>query len=149
MARIYNSNKSTLDEVRMSAVLACDKLEQCPPTSNAARFHISRSFCQASKLYYSDINNHDALPSHVDSGGYRLNGDVLEPILMTLDPMPSTIEQVISCNCMGKCDTKRCPCKSKQTKCTLLCHKKQKYDHSNCLNWIESYDFIQISSMLQ
>ena len=70
-------------------------------------------------------------------------------ILMTLDPMSSTIEQVISCNCMGKCETKRCPCKSKQTKCTLLCHKKQKYDHSNCLNWIESYNFIQISSMLQ
>ena len=86
MAQIYNSwNKSTLDEVRVAGVLACDKLEQCPPTSNAARFHISRSFCQASKLYYSGINNHDALPSPVDSGGYRLNGDVLEPILMTLD----------------------------------------------------------------
>ena len=137
MARIYNSNKSTLDEVRVSAILACDMLEECPPTSNAARFHISRSFCQASKLYYSDLPNHDALSSPVDSG-YRLNGDVLEPILMTNEPMPRMIEEAVTCNCMGKCDTRRCPCRSKSTKCTLLCHKKQKYDHSNCLNWNEN-----------
>ena len=32
MARVYNSNKATLDEVRVSALLACDKPEDCPPT---------------------------------------------------------------------------------------------------------------------
>ena len=135
-ARVYNSNKATLDEVRVSALLACNKLEDCPPTSNAAKYHICRALNQACRLNNPDISNHQGdLPSPIDSGGYRMDGDSLVPIMMTLDPMADSVEEDVYCNCMTPCDTRRCPCRKSGNKCSLLCHKKLKYDHSSCMNW--------------
>ena len=63
------------------------------------------------------------------------------------EPMPAVIDDAITCNCMGKCDTRRCPCKAKPTKCSLLCHKKQKYDHTNCLNFNENWQSMLLQYM--
>ena len=139
MARTYNSNKATLDKVRVSALLACDKPEDCPPTSNAAKFHISRSFCQAAKLHYADLaNHHDNLPSPISSGGHKLDRGTLVPIMMTTEPVPNSIVEDITCICKTMCDTKKCSCRANGYKCSLLCHKNLKYDHSNCMNWNEN-----------
>ncbi len=104
MARVYNSNKATLDEVRVSALLACDKPEDCPPTSNAAKYHISRSFCHAARLKYPHVASHsDHLPSPLSSGGYKMEGDALVPVMMTLEPMSISIEEDVSCNLVHYC----------------------------------------------
>ena len=104
MARVYNSNKNTLNEVRESVLLARNKpksaLRTVPATSNPAKFHICRTFFQAAKLLYPDITSHqDDLPSSVDSGGHRMEGDQLVPIMMTLEWTYLCIDEAVSCDC--------------------------------------------------
>ena len=104
-----------------------------------SKFHISRSFCQAAKLHYADLaNHHDNLPSPISSGGHKLDRGTLVPIMMTTEPMPNSIVEDITCNCKTMCDTKKCSCRVDGYKCSLLCHKNLKYDHSNCMNWSEN-----------
>ena len=53
---------------------------------------------------------------------------------MTLEPMPDEVEENDTSNCVTKCANKMCSCRSRGNKCALLCHKKLKYSHENCVN---------------
>ena len=38
---------------------------------------------------------------------------------------------VEACNCSGKCATKSCPCKERDTQCCTKCHQKKKCPYAN------------------
>ena len=134
MARQYGSTKNTLNEVRVTTLLLHDKPEESPPTSNAAGFHLKRSFCQAAKWIYAAETSHADLPSSVESGGFKEEGGHLVPIMMSTDPMPKMIQEIVTCNCEGFCNSKHCKCFKGILHCTHLCHKKLKFNHERCLN---------------
>ena len=134
MCREFNSIQDTLDEVRVTTLLATTKPEDNPPTSNAARFHICRAFCQAAKFVNASQPLHSDLPSPVASGGFKEEAGHLIPIMLTTESMPDMIQELITCNCQGNCRSRNCNCKKRTLKCTLLCHKQLKYNHDNCLN---------------
>ena len=136
LCRLYKDPSSeSLDSLRVRTLLISTKPEENPPTSNAGRFHILRSIFQASRWEYAYLPYHCGLPSATDYGGYYIDdsGKML-PIIMTLEPMPDVVEEIITCNCLTKCVNKRCSCKLSGNKCALLCHKKLKYSHDNCEN---------------
>ena len=134
MARKYDSTKDTLDEIRVTTLLSCDKPEDSPSTSNAVKYHLCRSFYQAARWINSSQNCHDDLPSPVSSGEFREKKGRLVPIMVTTEPMAAMLEEIVTCNCLGSCETGRCKSKKAGMKCTLLCHKKMKYNHDKGLN---------------
>ena len=93
-----------LGSIRVRTLLLSTKPEDNPPTSNAAFFHICRAFLQASRWQYAYLNDHSSLTSPVGSGGFfKQQSGELAPVMMTLDPMPDMVEEVITCNCEGTC----------------------------------------------
>ena len=134
LSRMYNSTKDTLDEFRVTTLLACDKPEDNPPASNAAHYHLCRSFCQASKWLHACKLCHANLPSPISSGGFKETNGQLVPIMVTTNPMPKMLVELIICDCQTGCGTKKCACKRGCIKCCLLCHKKLKYNHDTCQN---------------
>ena len=132
MVRLYNSNKDTLDQARVTTLLTSDKPEDSPPTSNAAKYHIRRAFCQAAKLIHASQNWHANLPSPVSSGGFMEVEGRLVPVMTTIEQMPAKLLDILICKCATSCDTKKCKCQTAGMGCTLLCHKK--YNHNNCKN---------------
>ena len=99
---MYGSTKNTLNEVHVMILLLHDKPEDSLPTSNAAGFHLRRSFCQAAKLIYAAETSHADLPSPVEGRDFRNEGGHLVPIMMSPDPMP----KIVTCNCQGFCNSK-------------------------------------------
>ena len=112
--------------------LLSDKPEDSPPTSNAAKYHIRRAFCQAAKLIHASQNWHANLPSPVSSGGFMEVEGRLVPVMTTIEQMPAKLLDILICKCTTSCDTKKCKCQTAGMGCTLLCHKK--YNHNNCKN---------------
>ena len=138
ICRMYKCAENTLDDIRVRTLVSSSKPEDNPPTSNAARFHICRSFCQAAKWLYAYSNSHRDLPSPVASGGFKTDKDGgLSPIMMTLQPMPEVLLEVATCNCQSNCQSGRCACLKSGLKCTILCHKSLKYSQGNCKNTTE------------
>ena len=133
MARQYGSTEDTLNEVRVTSLLLCDKPEDSPPTSNAAGFHLRRSICQASKWVHASKVSHEDLPSPVESGCFQEEEGHLIPI-MTTEPMPAMLQEIVTCNCQGNCNSGRCKCQKAGLRCTHLCHKTLKFNHEKCLN---------------
>ena len=134
MARQYESCKDTLDKVRVTTLLLHEKPEDSPPTSNAADLHLRRSFYQAARwVNAAEVANND-LPSAIESEGFRKEGSHLIPIMMTTEPMPAMIQEIVTCNCLGDCNSSRCKCRKAGLTCTHLCHKKLKFNHEGCLN---------------
>ena len=134
MCKLFNSILEDLDELRVRTLLSSAKPEDNPPTNNAAHFHVCRAFCQATKWLYAHKPKHIDLPSPVESGGFRLEDDKLVPIMMTTEPMPDALIEVTTCNCEADCLSRRCSCKKTELHCTVLCHKKLKFNHDRCAN---------------
>ena len=74
MCREFNSPKDTLDEVRVTTLLATIKPEDIPPTSNAARFHLSKSFCQAAKWVHASLSNQNQIICLLSDSYYIVSG---------------------------------------------------------------------------
>ena len=113
MCRKFNSPKDILDEVRVTTLLATIKHEDYPPTSNATRFYLSRTFCQAAKWVHAILSLHSDIPSSVASGGFKEEQGRLVPIMVTLEPMSDTVQEMVTCNCQGNCQSGHCCCKKK------------------------------------
>ena len=133
MCRAYNSLKDTLDEVRVTILLSTNKPEDNPPTSNAAKFHLCRSFCQAARWVNSGLLLHCDLPSTISCGGFTESDGLFMPIMITQEPRSEAMQEMVTCNCTGNYQVGQCGCKKKNLKCTVLCHKKLKYNHDKCL----------------
>ena len=140
MCRLYKAKEDTLNKVRVRSLLLTSKPEENPPTSNAAHYHICRSFLQASKwIYAHQLSHTNFIPSPVTSGGFvSLEDGTLKPITSTLEAVPDAVIGGVSCNCKLDCLSRRCGCYQSGNKCTVLCHKSQKYNSEACRNIVQA-----------
>lgn len=95
------------------------KPDALPPTFDALHQHTLRGHHQTmiwKQAHLCSMNLLDPLQS-----GWRLTGRVLEPILMTLDPIPTSCKELISCQCKSGCRTNRCSCRKHNMPCIKVC----------------------------
>ena len=83
----------SIDEARHIMFYKFAKPEALLPTSDTLRFHLMRvhAHCAPPKL-----------PS-VDTMGWKCCEGRLEPILMSLSPIPSACLEIIACSCKMRC----------------------------------------------
>ena len=137
VCRIYDVHKTdSIDAARHILFSKTGKPEAMSPTSDALRFHLMRVHYQAMVWR----NAHCAvpeLPAPVDMG-WKHDGDSgLQPILMSLSPIPESCLEMISCSCQKQCTTHRCKCRKSGLRCTAMCAcQQQKEDQTPCLNMV-------------
>ena len=71
------------------------------------------------------------LPSP-DGLGWKLENDVLQPVLMTKNSTPQGIAELTTCGCEKSKCLRNCSCKSSNLPCTEACACMA--DHESCSN---------------
>ena len=109
------------------------KPEAMAPTSDALRFHLKRVH------YQSMIGRNDHCPTPElpapSEMGWRLVDSELQPVLMTLSPIPDGCLEMIACSCSKQCKTRRCKCQKSGLPCTSMCAcQHQTGDQTACMN---------------
>ena len=90
-----------------------------PPTSDALQFHTKRCHLQSMVWFQADTADM-TLPPPTSLGWKVVQGDLM-PELMSLDPIPVSCLEIISCQCAKGCGTLRCKCKKSNLRCTGAC----------------------------
>lgn len=106
---------------RKSVVKKAVNLATLPPTSDAARQHFFRVYCQIQQWLSSKISP--------ESWGWQKQ-DILMPTKMTQDAAPLEILNMIFCNCKTGCK-KACGCRKAGISCSSACGHCQT---GNCTN---------------
>ena len=90
------------------------QLKSLPPTSGSAKYHSLRAYYQVQVW----LGNDALLP--VDWGWKNEHARLL-PIASEAKAAPSTLLQMIRCNCKTDCSTARCTCKKHNLECSSAC----------------------------
>lgn len=111
----------TADSARHFLFGKLKSLPDLPPTTDSLRFHIYRCHNQTQIFKNAHLNNIPAEDS--DHSGWRLNNNnQWEPILSSLEAVPSMYDEMKSCGCAkGRCGDNRCFCHKKGLPCMPLC----------------------------
>ena len=135
VCRIYGVHKTdSVDAARHVLFSKTGKPEALSPTSDALRFHLMRVHYQT-MVWRNAHCGVPELPAPVDMG--RKHGDSgLQPILMSLSPIPESCLEMISCACQKQCKTRRCKCRQSGLRCTAMCACQQQIDDQTpyCMN---------------
>ena len=93
--------------------------EKLPPTLDALTFHLRRANyqCYIWKSACSAILN---LPSPVGNG-WIMENDILKQELMIHDAVPTSVVELVRCQCKKACKTNSCSCKKENLICTEAC----------------------------
>ena len=91
----------SIDEARHIMFYKFEKPEGLPPTSDTLRFHLMQ------------VHAHCATPElpSVDTMGWECCEGRLEPILMSLSPIPSACLEIIACSCKTRRISSRYKCR--------------------------------------
>jgi hypothetical protein len=133
VCKIYGMNNlETTDSVRRVMFEKACKPEAMPPTSDALKFHIQRVHYQS--LIWKEA--HCPLPNlpNVTELGWKRVATNLQPVLMTLHPIPESCLELVSCSCRSRCRTMRCSCRKAKLGCTAACVCRQQTDQDGCFN---------------
>ena len=98
----------SIDAARHLLFSKTGKPEAMSPTSDVLRFHLTIVYYQAILL----SNAHCLTPElPVPSGmGRRLGESGLQPVLISLSPIPYSCPEMVACPCRKQCKTCRCKC---------------------------------------
>ena len=102
VCRIYNVNRTdSIDAARHLLFSKTGKPEAMASTSDALRFHLKR-------VHYQSMiwrNAHCPTPEQPAPSemGWRLVDSELQPILMTLSPIPDSCLEMVACSCRKQC----------------------------------------------
>ena len=130
---MYNFDQvDTTDAVRTVLFFKARKAEHMPLTSNALCFNLMRSHYQA-LVWKQAICTDRAIPRS-QKMGWQLNGELLNPPLLSLDPIPKACHDVTYRTCRTGCRTFPCSCKKARMSCTRACACKEVID-SQCANF--------------
>ena len=134
VCRMYDVlSADSVDAARHVLFCKAGKPEAMSPTSDALKFHLMRVHYQTMVWRYA-LNATPELPSPVGMGWKRLDPG-LQPILMSLDPIPKSCLELISCACRKQCQTRRCKCRKSGLLCATICACQQQVDdQTTCLN---------------
>ena len=106
--------------------------QKLPPTERAAFYHSLRVYLQI-MLWKRLLNEHDDLDPQ--QWGWRLDRDVLRPIMTNLDAAPDSLLKFVRCKCKlsskNPCGTNTCSCRKNGLKCVTACGD---YRGENCEN---------------
>ena len=120
ICKVYNvPNASTVNKARAILFAKSCATDSLPPTSDALSFHIKRAHYQTS-VWRQANKQYPELPPP-ETMGWRLEGTLLVPVLMSLPPVPDSCIELISCNCITRCMSARCKCKRTNLRCTAAC----------------------------
>lgn len=91
------------------------KLENLPPTADAARQHFYRVYLQVQKWMSCEMNPED--------WGWERDtlNDILKPIEMKENAAPEKILKMIFCSCTSGCIKGSCTCRKSGLKCAIIC----------------------------
>ena len=127
VCRMYNCDQvDTADKVCTTLFFKASKPEHMPPTSNALRFHLIRSQYQA--LVWKQTICTDPALRQPQEMGWQLDGELLNPTLLSLDPIPNACHDVTHCTCRTSCRIFRCSCRKAIIFCTRACVCKKVID---------------------
>lgn len=127
---MYGVDVESVDTARRIMFEKGTKHESLPPTSNSLQLHIQRVHFQTMVWKESHCATPD-LPDPADMG-WRREDSGLQPILMTLDPIPKVCVELISCGCTTPCQTRQCSCRKAHIPCIGQCGCKKR--GLRCLN---------------
>ena len=128
---LYKSPEEILDLAREKMFGKVSQPEKLPPTSDAFHQHLLRCHYQ-SMVWRTAHLGKPTLPKPEETG-WRIQDDVLVPVLMTLDPIPKACIEMVSCRCKTGCSTLRCRCRKSTVVCTELCGCTKTGDN-RCIN---------------
>ena len=94
--------------------------EDLPPTTDSLRQHIKRANYQC-LVWKLALQSQPLIPSPVGNGWCITEGE-MHPVLMTLDPAPKALLNVITCACKTSGCRGRCTCSSEGLICTAACN---------------------------
>ena len=93
--------------------------ENLPPTSDALKHHIMRAHLQT-MIWLKAREPQPEIPQATDCG-WKLESITLQPVLLTVDPVPHACLNLVSCSCRGTCVTRRCSCCKSNMSFTGIC----------------------------
>ena len=109
MCRMYNVQRTdSVDTARHLLFPKTAKPEAMPPTSDAFRFHLLRAHYQA-MVWMKAFCPQPELPATTEMG-WRVCEAGLEPILMSLCPIPTSCLEIVACGCKKQCQNRQCKC---------------------------------------
>ena len=131
VCRIYNVDKTdSVDAARHILFAKTGKPEAMAPTSDALYFHLRRVHHQVMiwrKAHCPTPELH--APTEM---GWKLGESGLQPILMSLSPIPDSCLEMVACTCRKQCKTQRCKCAKSSLRCTSMCACHQQ--SHDCMN---------------
>ena len=134
VCRIYNVHRTdSIDAARHLLFSKTGKPAAMTPTSDVLRFHLKRVHYQ-SMIWRNAHCPTPELPAPSEMG-WRLVDSELQPVLMTLSPIPNSCLEMVTCSCRKQCKTRRCKCQKSGLRCTSMCAcQHQTDDHTVCMN---------------
>ncbi len=125
VCKLYGSKTlHNTNSVRETMLLSCSKPELMPPTSDALKYHMQRAFYQSKIWHCANITLLNIPDPMTPGAGWSAKEARLQPLLMTKDPIPKAIREMIACQaCTTGCNSMRCKCFKERLHCTRLCHK--------------------------
>ena len=119
---MYDSKCTTNDVNETRYKLFCRrqaKNESLPPSSHCLDHHIDRANYQA-LIWKRAIQANPSYPSPIGNG-WEMREETMEPTLMTQDPAPKALIEVVTCGCKVSQCQGRCSCSSQGLLCTIAC----------------------------
>ena len=108
------------------------KPDQMPPSSDALRLHIQRAHYQSMAWKRAHCQRPN-LPDPTELG-WKRNVAGLQPFLMSLNPIPESCIEPVSCSCQSKCWTMRYSCRKAKIGCTTVCACRTEDGVDSCFN---------------
>ena len=131
---IYNVHRiDSIDAARHLLFSMTGKSEAMATTSDALRFHLKRVHYQ-SMIWRNAHCPTPELPAPSEIG-WRLVDSELQPVRMTLSPIPDSCLEMVAYSCRKQCKTRRCKCQKSGLRCTSMCaFQHQTDDQTACMN---------------
>ena len=144
VCRIYNVHRTdSIDAARHLLFSKTGKPEAMAPTSDALRFHLTRIHYQ-SRIWRNAHCPTPELPAPSEIG-WRLVDSELQPVLMTLSPIPDSCLEMVACSCRKQCKTRRCKCQKSGLRCTSMCACQHQMDDQMACTNRHSWRLITVS----
>lgn len=133
VCKVYNvATLQTTDSVRRVMFGKGCPPEQMPPSSDALSFHIQRAHYQC--MVWKRAHCQRPNLSDPTELGWRRDATGLHPVLMSLNPIPESCIELVSCSCQSKCRTMRCSCRKASIGCTTVCGCRSDEGVYSCFN---------------
>ena len=120
------------NEGRFMLFSLAKKPEPLPPTSDVLKLHIMRAHYQSMVRKLANCSQPN-LPSPTDSG-WKYEDGIHILIMMSLQPIPESCMELVSCQCKTGCQTLRCTCRKSKVHCTQSCKCGNLPNNVPCMN---------------